>query len=53
MNTYKALVRLAVPGSLPKLVPTQVTAANANDARLMLYAMYGKANLVGTPVQVK
>jgi len=55
MNTYKANVLVgAVPGkSSGRTVQAQVQARNVFDAKVMLQAQYGKANVSSVVVLVK
>jgi hypothetical protein len=49
MNTYRATVRVPVPGSLPRTVWAQTSANNPIDAKSLLEAQYGRGNVIGVP----
>ena len=53
MNTYKALVKLQVTTTTTTNSYVLVQAANPFTAKLQLEALYGRANLIHAPVQVK
>ncbi len=53
MNTYQCKVKLEVTKTIKTTTDIQVQATDAYKAKLQLEAMYGKANLVGYPQQIR
>lgn len=53
MNMYKGKVKLEVTKTIKTTTDVQVQATDAEKAKLQLEAMYGKANLVNYPQQIK
>jgi hypothetical protein len=53
MNTYKCLVKLEVRKTIKTTTNVVVLAQDAYKAKLQLEAMYGKANIVSYPQQIK
>jgi hypothetical protein len=53
MNTYQCKVKLEVTKTIKTTTDVQVKAADAHKAKLQLEALYGKANLVSYPQQIK
>jgi hypothetical protein len=51
MNTYQALVRAQVKGSR-QLIKTEVRALNAQEARWLLWALYGFHSIQTGPIKV-
>jgi len=52
MHTYQASVRAQVKGR-SQLIKTEVRAMNAQDARWLLWALYGFHSIQSGPSQVK
>ena len=53
MNIYKCLVKLEVTETIKTTTNVVVQATDAYKAKLQLEAMYGKGNLVSTPILIK
>lgn len=53
MNTYQCKVKLEVTKRIKTTTDVQVQATDAYKAKLQIEAMYGKANVVSYPQQIK
>lgn len=53
MNNYEGIVRLQMTTTTTTMTKVQVQATDAYKAQLQLEVMYGKANIVHTPILVK
>jgi hypothetical protein len=53
MNNYEGIVKLQMTTTTTTMTKVQVQATDAYKAQLQLEAMYGKANIVHTPILVK
>ena len=52
MNTYKCLVKLEVTKTYKTTTNVVVQATDAHKAKLQLEVLYGKGNLIGSPLLV-
>jgi hypothetical protein len=52
MNTYKCVVKLEVTKTIKTTTNVVVQASDAYKAKLQLEAMYGKGNIVSSPILV-
>ncbi len=52
MNTYKCSVKLEVTKTIKTTTNVVVQAQDAYKAKLQLEAMYGKSNVISTPILV-
>ena len=53
MNMYQCKVKLEFIKTIKTTTDVQVQATDASKAKLQLEAIYGKANLVSYPQQIK
>jgi hypothetical protein len=52
MNTYKCLVKVEVTKVIKTTKDVVIQANDAHKAKLQLEAMYGKTNLISSPILV-
>jgi len=52
MNPYFANIRVVLPDGTPRVAQTLLYARNPNDAKLLLQVMYGRDNVLSTPIKM-
>ena len=52
MNTYKCMVKLEVTKTIKTTSKVYIQAQDAYNAKLQLEVLYGKSNVISTPILV-